>query len=315
MQSSPQPVEFAMTQHLRGILALLLVTVVWGTTFPAMKELSEHFTPAWIIFVRFALAAVLLAPFLLRGTRADIGNGLLLGLVLFLCFGLQVEGLARTSSNRNAFLTGLNVLVVPLIGIALGRKPTMRIVCALLLALLGLFALCYDTGAWTMGDTLSLGCALGYGAYVLLMEVRTRRATSILTLTAAQILAVAVCAGLWVGLHEVPRLPVGVLNDWDDYWRYIGAMLRQYWINFAYLGAVCTAAIISLQSWGQQRTSANDAAVIYAFEPGAAAVFGYFWLGEALGDRGWLGAALLISGMIVSQWNSTARPAASLAPE
>jgi drug/metabolite transporter (DMT)-like permease len=77
---------------------------------------------------------------------------------------------------------------------------------------------------------------------------------------------------------------------------------------------VATAAIISLQSWGQSRTSANEAAVVYAFEPGAAAVFAYAWLGEALTGRGWLGAALLISGMIVSQWNSE-RPAGALAPE
>jgi drug/metabolite transporter (DMT)-like permease len=85
--------------------------------------------------------------------------------------------------------------------------------------------------------------------------------------------------------------------------------------NFAYLGVVATAAIISLQTWGQSRTTANEAAVVYAFEPAAAAFFGYFWLGEAMTGRGWLGGLLLISGMIVSQWNSERRPAAALAPE
>jgi drug/metabolite transporter (DMT)-like permease len=112
----------------------------------------------------------------------------------------------------------------------------------------------------------------------------------------------------------VPR-GFGVLEDANNYWRYIGGNLLAYWPNFAYLGVVCTAAIISLQVWGQSRTTANEAAVIYAFEPGAAAFFGYFWLGEAMTARGWLGAALLISGMIVSQWNAESRPAAALAPE
>ena len=88
-----------------------------------------------------------------------------------------------------------------------------------------------------------------------------------------------------------------------------------YWPNFAYLGVVCTAAIISMQAWGQSRTSANEAAVIYAFEPGCAAIFAYFWLAETLAWNGLLGAVLLISGMIVSQWNSEGRPAAALAPE
>ena len=72
---------------------------------------------------------------------------------------------------------------------------------------------------------------------------------------------------------------------------------------------------ISLQTWGQSRTTANEAAVVYAFEPAAAAFFGFLWLGEALTARGWLGGLLLISGMIVSQWNSERRPAAALAPE
>lgn len=78
---------------------------------------------------------------------------------------------------------------------------------------------------------------------------------------------------------------------------------------------VATAAIISLQTWGQRRSSANEAAVIYAFEPAAAAFFAYFWLGETMTGRGWAGAALLISGMIVSQWNTEPRPSGALVPE
>jgi drug/metabolite transporter (DMT)-like permease len=104
-------------------------------------------------------------------------------------------------------------------------------------------------------------------------------------------------------------------EDAANYWTYIGHGLTRYGLNFAYLGLLCTAAIISMQTWGQARTSANEAAVIYAFEPGAAAFFAYVWLGEAMGSRGWLGAILLISGMIVSQWNAESRPAAALAPE
>ncbi|HWJ95508.1 MAG TPA: EamA family transporter, partial [Telluria sp.] len=67
-----------MTQHIRGILALFLVTMVWGTTFPAMKDLTANFTPVWIIFVRFAMAALILLPFLWKGRRADMSAGFLL---------------------------------------------------------------------------------------------------------------------------------------------------------------------------------------------------------------------------------------------
>jgi drug/metabolite transporter (DMT)-like permease len=303
-----------MNQQLRGIVALVIVVLVWGTTFPAMKDLTATFSPVWIILVRFLVAAVLLTPFLWRARRSDLQSGMVLGVVLFFCYLFQVEGLALTSSNRNAFICGLNVLVVPLLGVLGGRVPERRIVFALVLAVGGLVALCWDGGAWGTGDTLALLGAFCFGAYVKLMEIKTRRATRLMSVTAAQIGTVALCAALWLLVREVPR-GLGGLEDANNYWRTIGSGLAGNWPNFAYLGVICTAAIISMQAWGQSRTSANEAAVIYAFEPGAAAFFGYLWLGEAMTARGWLGAALLISGMIVSQWNSEGRPAAALAPE
>ncbi|NVE00776.1 MULTISPECIES: DMT family transporter [unclassified Massilia] len=305
-----------MSQHARGILALLLVTVVWGTTFPAMKDMTGYLSANWIVVSRFALAGVLLSPFLLRARWKDLHYGFLAGLVLFFCYLFQVEGLALTTSNRNAFICGLNVLVPPLLGRLLGRKAEGRIVLALALAMAGLFALCWDGNlAWSRGDTLALLAALCFGVYILMMEAFSRKAERLMTLTAAQIWTVAICAGLWILLREVPRGQIDVHQDQLNYWAYVWQGLKLYSVNLIYLGVVATAAIISLQTWGQSHATANEAAVIYAFEPGCAAIFAYFWLGETLGWTGLLGAVLLISGMIVSQWNTTPRPTASLAPE
>ncbi len=304
-----------MTHQIRGILALLLVTLVWGTTFPAMKDLTVYFSPVWIIFLRFALAALLLAPFLYKAGRDDLVSGGLLGMLLFFCYVFQVEGLALTTSNRNAFICGLNVLVVPLLGVVAGKMPEKRIAYALLLAIAGLTALCWDGGAWGRGDTLALLGAFAFGVYIKMMEFRTRRASRLMTLTAAQIFTVALCAALWLLAREVPRTAIDAGSDFGNYWTYIAQGIAQHGINIAYLGVVATAAIISLQGWGQARSTANEAAVIYAFEPAAAAFFAFFWLGETLTARGWMGAALLIAGMIVSQWNAAPRPAAALAPE
>jgi drug/metabolite transporter (DMT)-like permease len=304
-----------MIHQFRGILALLLVTLVWGTTFPAMKDLTVYFSPVWIIFLRFALAAVLLAPFLYKAGRDDLVSGGLLGVLLFFCYVFQVEGLALTTSNRNAFICGLNVLVVPLLGVVAGKMPEKRIAYALLLAIAGLTALCWDGGAWGRGDTLALLGAFAFGVYIKMMEFRTRRASRLMTLTAAQILTVALCAAVWLLAREVPRTTIDAGNDFANYWTYIAQGIGQHALNLGYLGVVATAAIISLQGWGQARSTANEAAVIYAFEPAAAAFFAFFWLGETLTARGWMGAVLLIAGMIVSQWNAAPRPAASLAPE
>ncbi|MES2296806.1 MAG: DMT family transporter [Pseudomonadota bacterium] len=302
-----------MNPRYRGIAALLVVTLVWGTTFPAMKDLSAWYSPAWIVLLRFAVASVLLLPFLRGAVRADVASGAVLGVLLFACYVFQVEGLALTSSNRNAFITGLNVLVVPLLGLLAGSLPERRIVAALVLAVAGLFALCWDGAAWGRGDTLALVGAIAFGAYIKLMAVRTRRATRLMTLTAMQIMTVALCSLLWLLTREVPWSAGGEATA--AYWAHALGGARVYAANFLYLGVVATAAIISLQSWGQRNSSANEAAVIYAFEPACAAFFAFFWLDETMSGRAWIGAALLISGMIVSQWNSEPRPAAALAPE
>lgn len=300
-----------MSYPLRGILALLVVTLVWGTTFPAMKDLTATLSPAWIVFTRFAIAALLLSPFFVGAARADLKSGFLLGLLLLFCYVFQVEGLALTSSNRNAFICGLNVLIVPLLGVLGGKPPERRIAVALLLALAGLAALCWDGGAWTFGDTLALGAALCFGLYIKMMEVHTRAAARLMTVTATQILTVGAGAAVWLLVTEVPLAGGAAAGA---YWLNVFESLKGGSYNIVYLGVVATAAIISLQSWGQSHSSANEAAVIYAFEPAAAAVFGFFWLGETMTGRGWIGAALLISGMIVSQWNSE-RPAGALVPE
>ena len=304
---TPLSINIPMTHQFRGILALLLVTLVWGTTFPAMKDLTAYFSPAWIVLIRFTVGGLLLAPFLLHATRRDCIAGALLGIVLFAAYMFQVEGLALTTSNRNAFITGLNVLVVPLLGMGAGKLPERRIVMALVLAVAGLFALCGDSGAWGRGDTLALLGALAFGLYIKLMEVTTRRADQLMTITAMQVISVALCAALWLLLREMPQ-------DMASYRAHIWTGLGRHAWNFAYLGVFCTAVIIALQTWGQRHSTANEAAVIYAFEPACAAFFAYLWLGEKIMPLGWIGAVLLISGMMVSQWN-TQRPVAVLAPE
>lgn len=287
-----------MPVHLRGIFALLVVTLVWGTTFPAMKDLSSHFSAVWIAFLRFAMAGILLSPFLLRARRADYAAGAALGAVLFSAFMLQVEALALMSANRNAFITGLNVLVVPLLGVMAGRMPERRIIVAVLISMAGLFALCWDGGAWSGGDTLALWGALCFGVYVKLMETLTRKASDLMALTAIQILTVAACAALWLAL-AAPPAQLG--------WDYVQTGVRAHFSNLAYLGVFATAAIIALQTWGQRQASANEAAIVYAFEPACAAIAAYFWLAETMSLRAVMGGLLLIAGMIVSQWTPAAR--------
>ena len=287
-----------MPTHFRGICALLIVTVVWGTTFPAMKDLSADFSAVWIAFLRFALGGLLLAPFLRRGGARDYAAGAVLGVVLFTAFMFQVEAISLMNANRNAFITGLNVLIVPLLGVLAGRMPEKRIVAATVLALTGLFALCWDGGSWrggmSGGDTLALCGALCFGIYVKLMEVLTRKASDMMALTAVQVLTVALCAAAWLAFTA---------SSAQLEWRYIEHGVRGNFANLLYLGVFATALIIAVQTWGQRQTSAYEAAIIYAFEPACAAIAAFFWLNETMTPRAMFGGVLLIAGMVVSQWS------------
>lgn len=300
----PHAVMRMIPDRLWGMLALLTVTVVWGTTFPAVKALTVHFSALWIVLLRFSLAALLLSPWLVRIRRAELVGGALLGLPLFCSFLFQIEGLALSSANRNAFIYGLNALMVPLLGLVSRRAIGPNVALGMLLALAGVGSLCWEDGAWGRADNLALLGALSFAVYIKLMEAHTEAGSRLMALTAVQIVTVALCAGaclVWraaAATDITPSLPTGL--DW----RHAIAGMQAHAVNLAYLGAIATAAIISLQAWGQRRTSANEAASIYAFEPAAAAVFSAIWLGESMTARTYLGAGLLILGMIVCQWRS-----------
>src|SRR6218665_2073441 len=133
------------------LLALLVVTVLWGTSFRAMKLLSQCLDALQIIWLRFAIALAVLAPRWRGMLRHERRWGCALGLLLFLAFWLQIEGLASTSSNRNAFVTGLNVLVVPLIAMALwGRRYGWRLWAPCAVACAGMALMFHENEPWNL---------------------------------------------------------------------------------------------------------------------------------------------------------------------
>lgn len=281
-----------------GLLALLTVTLVWGTTFPAMKLLSGQMAALEIIWVRFAIAGGLLAPLWWGMRRAERRWGLLLGALLFLAFWLQVEGLARTSSNRNAFVTGLSVLLVPLIAMAvLGRRYGARLWAACALALAGMALMFYENEPWNRGDSLTLLSAFVYAAYILVLEACARRHAAAplraFRMAAAQAAMMLACAsallvaqhGAWGGLDAtLPRIDA------------------QAWTALAYLGVLASIVVVTLQAWGQQRVDAMRSAIVFGLEPVFAALAAWGLIGERMGPSALLGAALIVAALVFSQW-------------
>ena len=286
-----------------GLAALLAVTVVWGTTFPAMKLLSAELDALQIIWLRFMIALVVLAP-LWRGMWGHERRwGGVLGALLFLAFWLQIEGLARTSSNRNAFVTGLSVLVVPLLAMAvLGRRYGWKLWAACLMALAGMALMFHENGPWNLGDTLTLGSTLFYAIYILALEECARRTADrplrATRMAAAQATMMALASTLLL-------LARGQGMDWLGNVAHLSAAAG---VALLYLGLLASVVVVTLQAWGQQRVDAMRSAIVFGLEPVFAALTAWVLLGERLGWAGMGGAALIVAALIFSQWQPNAVP-------
>ncbi len=282
----------------RAELALVFVTVLWGTSFAFMKDALTDTSPLLFTGLRFFIATLLLAPVLIRarGDRRTWLDGLVLGVLLFAAFATQIRGLTTISAGRSAFLTSTCSLMVPFIEYAItGRKPAPRVVVGILVALAGVYYLTDPRGgvvALATGDLLTLACALLYAIYLVHLDTTTKRG-QLETLLLAQL---GTCALLGVALSplfETPRF-----SPTPDA---LGAL--------AALAIGSTAIAIYLQNRFQSRTTPTRAAVIYAAEPVFAAGFAALYLAEPLGPRMLGGGAVILCGILLAVAREPAAPA------
>jgi drug/metabolite transporter (DMT)-like permease len=300
----------AGSRHRWGLLALVLVAMVWGTTFPAMKAMSGELQPMEIIALRYAVSAAVLAPFLLGMRPQEWRWGLLMGGVMFAATALQVSGLAITSSNRNAFITGLNVVMVPILASTLGQRLGWPVLVGAMLGVLGLTGLFYESAPWGLGDTLTLGCAFVYAIYVLTFEYCAKAGARSGQVCRPERLA-AVQSIVLTGLGAL-----GLVGYQGDALATLPERAEHHVWPLLYLGLVAGAGIAWLQAWGQARVRAVEAALIYGLEPVFASVTALFYLNEVLAGRALLGAALIVLGVMVSQWPVKATvPALPVSPK
>lgn len=273
-----------------NVLMLLAVTVVWGTTFPLLKSMAGSLNGLEISACRFVLAAICMLPFLLKAPRRAWLDGAILGGLGLASYVTQAYGLEYISSNRSAFLTSLNVLMVPFLGYLFGSRLSWLALFAAALACCGIGLMSWEGGGNLPGDSITIVCALAYALYVIVLSQRSGRHEA-KHLAATQISLMALFATLGVlvqGAHggSLATLP---------------ARVAPHFMTLLFLGAIASAGMLFLQALAQREVTAEKAAVIYAMEPVFAAVFGYLWLNESLGWRGAAGGALVVLAMVVSE--------------
>jgi len=283
-------------------LALLLVSVLWGMTFVAVKSGLQDSSPLLFVGIRFAVASVATLPLLRsRGSGAAWRAGIPLGVVLAAGYASQTLGLAVTTPSRSAFITGLNVALVPLWAVLLlGKRARKLSLVGLGITLPGLWLFTSPGGAsWNVGDSWTVVCAVFFALHVILINKygasldRGGLLVSQLVVTAVLCLAVA-------PMLEPLRL--------DLSGRLVTALLLT--------AILATTGTTWLQLRFQPRVDPTRAALLYVTEPLFAAGFSWLFTGETMPAIGWLGGALILAGMILSELGSGGEgdPAGSVMP-
>jgi len=271
-------------------LALLGVAAIWGFTFSAVQRALQAAAPMSFLAARFALAAVVLAAFFprraFRATWRTLAVAALLGLWLTAGYALQTVGLIYTTASRSAFITGLSVVLVPLLALSLSRvRPRAGSLVAAGLAVGGLYLLTDPRAAGiNVGDLLTLGCAGAFALHIVTTE-RVAPHSDPVPLAFWQIATTAAMSAALMGVIETPRL---TLTAWT-----LGAL--------AVTGVLATAVAFATQMWAQRETSATHVAVIFAAEPVFAAIFAHFVQRDRLGVAGVIGGALIVAGIVLAQ--------------
>ena len=277
-------------------LSLLLLTLLWGTTFTLVKGALEISSTGVFLAARFATAAAVLGAVALW-RRDPVGpgfwrHGLLLGLAMLGGFVFQTFGLVLTTPARSGFITGMSVLVVPFIArFTLGRRVRWSAWAGVALAVLGLTLLTrpFDEGAVTpavrLGDLLTSVCAVAYALQIVFMSEWSKK-HPLVPFTLLQVAVVLVGALLMIPF-EGARLEAG---RWPAF---AGVV--------AFTGVAMTAGAFFVMNWGQRHTTAVRAALIYALEPVTAALFSWYLIDEQLGAAGWAGGALIVLGVVAGE--------------
>ncbi|MGD0013028.1 MAG: DMT family transporter [Bryobacteraceae bacterium] len=286
----------------RADLALIAISFVWGATFVIVKEALKDASTLLFLALRFTLATLALAVIFrplsskLEPPRVVLRGGAAAGLLLFAGYALQTVGLRYTTASKSAFITGLCIVLVPVLGALFWRRaPSRAEVLGVVVATAGLALLTLPAGSLRIGrgDLLTVGCAVAFAAHVLVVgHFAPRIGFQALTLVQVAVAGVLALGTFWwaepIQVRWSPRLVVALLIT----------------------GLLATALAFSLQAWAQQSTTPTRTALILALEPVFACATSYVVEGEVLPPRGVAGAVLILAGIVIVELRSHAAPAA-----
>ena len=286
-----------MKNKLRGSLALMVATVSWGSAFIAQSVGMDYIGP----FTFQTMRSVLAVPFLIivifimeRNPAESVKKwlqpalwkaGLPCGIALFIAAGLQQMGIVHTTAGKAGFITAMYIVLVPILGIFLRKKPPFTAWISVGMAVIGLYLLsCVGVTQVNIGDLYLLGCALGYAVQITLVDQVSSELDG-LRLNCVQSLFCGIFSGVVMLITEEP-----VLSN-----------ILACWVPLVYAGVFSLGIAFSLQIIGQKYLEPTPASLIMSLESVFAVLFGWLLLNEQMTSAELTGCALVFGAVILSQ--------------
>ena len=276
-------------------LMLLFAAAIWGFGFVAQRLGMNFLEPFAFNGVRFLLGSCSLLPLIwwfsrkqasaTTGQASLLKAGLLSGAVLFIAASLQQVGLLYTTAAKAGFITGLYLILVPILGLVLRHTTGLTTWLGAVLAVGGLYLLSInDDFSMSFGDMLQFIGALFWAVHILLIDHFSGRVNP-LKLSSAQFLVCGLLSLAVSLLVEAPTMAAVVAG----------------WQPILYAGLVSVGVAYTLQVVGQKSANPAHAAIILSLESVFAAIGGVWLLDETLSVRAWCGCGLMMAGMLLSQ--------------
>lgn len=273
---------------------LLFVATIWGFAFVAQRIGMDHVGPFTFNGLRFVLGTLSLLPIIffqrnsksIQNNNGIIKSGIISGVFLFLGISFQQVGLVYTTAGKAGFITGLYVVIVPFLNLFFKQDKTgLGTWIGVILASIGMFLLSVTSNmSMEFGDLLVLFSAICFAFHLIIIGRLSKRFNTAL-LSLVQCIVCSVLSLLVAAVFET----------------FILADILSISIPLLYGGVMSVGVAYSLQIYGQKNSPASHAAIILSLESVFAAIGGWLILNEILSGRAFLGCALMLAGMLISQ--------------
>ncbi|MBM7587220.1 drug/metabolite transporter (DMT)-like permease [Bacillus pakistanensis] len=277
-----------------GEISLMVTAVIWGSGFVASAISLEHYTPYQIMAIRFFIGVILLSCVFYKKLKfikkQTIIKGTIIGVFLYLAFALQTVGLQYTTPSKNAFLTAVNVVIVPFIGFLIYKKKINKFeLLGAILAIIGVGVLSLKLSfEINIGDLLTLGCAVAF-AFHIFYTAKFVKDEDPIHLTLIQMMAASLIGFIVILLKGEMSFSIE----------------REGITSLFYLGIVSTTVAFLLQTIAQKFTTDTKAAIILSTESFWGMVFSVTILGEVMTIKMIIGAVFILCAIIISETKLT----------